>query len=506
MKRILYIDHIYHIKTRSSNFFLDIIKNSFDVVCVYQDPEKTLDLTIIANAQNIDGVIIWQLDYLAPIFLAMGIPTTVIPMYDGSANMPALHWLSARGAQFINFSITLHERIRLTGGRSLLVKYFPEPMAQRKPEDFTTLRGFFWQRQPESGINVEMVDKLIGDELSSLHMHDVSDSGKADTSLTQLIASSRYKITASKWFSSPTDYQNVLQRCNVFFSPRPSEGIGMAFLEAMASGMCVIGHDLPTHNEYIANWINGVLFHKDLDQRANIKKMAAELGSSAWHTVRDGRREWLKSIPRIIEAIKSAPRPTPRADIDIWRFAHILSSTFASSFESYKTYLLVHGRQIATEGGVAVDRNGEIIDRTNSIDLPPAKPQAPPLLRAIPDDGRLDLTFPTGDDYLLNGDAQATEHGVALIGKSVILDFIAFQDVELYSQLVLEFEAVGETARPTPFSLALNSCVLGIDASAGGEITFALEPDCLKDRNQLIVNALGGRDQPTLFLSAVRFL
>ena len=38
-------------------------------------------------------IVLWQMDFLAPLFLARGLRTVVIPMYDGSSQMPDLHFL-----------------------------------------------------------------------------------------------------------------------------------------------------------------------------------------------------------------------------------------------------------------------------------------------------------------------------------------------------------------------------------------------------------------------------
>jgi hypothetical protein len=52
----------------------------------------------------------------------------------------------------------------------------------------------------------------------------------------------------------------MTSKANVFFAPRAREGIGMAFLEAMARGQCVVANHAPTHSEYITHNVSGVLF------------------------------------------------------------------------------------------------------------------------------------------------------------------------------------------------------------------------------------------------------
>lgn len=55
--------------------------------------------------------------------------------------------------------------------------------------------------------------------------------------------------------------QQYIQKSALYFAPRKYEGIGMSFLEAMASGRCVIAPDYPTMNEYIKNGETGYLYN-----------------------------------------------------------------------------------------------------------------------------------------------------------------------------------------------------------------------------------------------------
>ena len=60
-----------------------------------------------------------------------------------------------------------------------------------------------------------------------------------------------------------------------------AEGIGHAFLEAMAEGMVVVANDAPTHSEYISHGLNGLLF----SNRAALDiGLSSEMGNLAWQT------------------------------------------------------------------------------------------------------------------------------------------------------------------------------------------------------------------------------
>ena len=125
MKKALFVDHMYHKKTRSADFFVDILRNAFDVDLYYLEPSASPDSGVLRAAAGADIVILWQMDFLAPLFSAMGKPVVVIPMLDGSGNMPDLHWMFAHKARFFNFSIALNACSRMAGWQAIVLAVFP---------------------------------------------------------------------------------------------------------------------------------------------------------------------------------------------------------------------------------------------------------------------------------------------------------------------------------------------------------------------------------------------
>ena len=67
-----------------------------------------------------------------------------------------------------------------------------------------------------------------------------------------------------------------LSSCNIFIVPRMFEGIGLTFLEAMASGMFVISSDTPIMNEYISHKNNGVFLPFKVYRR-NYNRLIAKI-------------------------------------------------------------------------------------------------------------------------------------------------------------------------------------------------------------------------------------
>ncbi len=129
--KILFIDHSFHEKTRSSHFFVSLLASHFTVEVMYVDRPTAMRWSIWPAVTSFDLVVLWQMDFLAPLVLARGVPTVVVPMFDGSSNMPDLHWLWARKARIVNFSRRLHDRVTHLGGSQPPGEVFPAARARK---------------------------------------------------------------------------------------------------------------------------------------------------------------------------------------------------------------------------------------------------------------------------------------------------------------------------------------------------------------------------------------
>lgn len=337
MKKLLFIDHAFHKKTRSADFFIDIVKQGFEVEVYYLTPESKPDMDVLKAATGSDVVLLWQMDFLAPVFVAMGKPTIVIPMFDGSGGMPPLHWLFANRARFFNFSLRLNEQIRLAGGKTQLLRYFPPAVPESELPRFDRLSAFFWQRRPDHGIDFAYVEKLLGHELDEFHVHNAPDI--PGSFRTEVPADAPYAYSESRWFADGREYNARLAKANVFVAPRVAEGIGMALLEAMAHGMLVLAHDAPTNNEYISNWLNGVLFNAhQAPAPMAIRGQAAQMARLAWQTVVDGHKQWLASHQAILEWIDQAPA-YPALDLALEPFFADVWRSYYASLPDYEMFL-----------------------------------------------------------------------------------------------------------------------------------------------------------------------
>jgi glycosyltransferase involved in cell wall biosynthesis len=114
--------------------------------------------------------------------------------------------------------------------------HFPN-LSDFPQEEGESKRVFLWER---GDISEDTVKKLFPPELG--YTFDVK---KGDE------------------FLSREEYLSRIAACEIVVAPRRKEGIGMAFLEAMAMGKCVVAHNDATMNEYIKDGVNGILFDAD---------------------------------------------------------------------------------------------------------------------------------------------------------------------------------------------------------------------------------------------------
>ncbi len=369
--KVVFVDHHFHTKTQSSNFFLKLLKDHFvsvDISYVKVDGHRTVDVLNAPRAHDI--AILWQVDFLAPAFLAAGYRTIVIPMYDGSAGMPYEHWLSMRDASFINFSRSLHERALGIGARSYLAKYFVPPCPEEKLPTFKALRGFLWMRRPDQGLTPKLVERLLGSQLTHLHVHNAPDDGTPRLLKSPQYSTRAFPITESRWSASRTDYINAIAKANVFIAPRLSEGIGLAMLEALSQGCLVLANDDAVHNEYIANWISGILFNINSSYFHLSLTDAQDLSRIGWRAAREGYNNWLDSISGIIAFIKEAPTPKPNLRGLVSTDLLALWDAYALGIDTYRRFLRENVIDLASDdllSGVAAPILADLRNNTSVI-------------------------------------------------------------------------------------------------------------------------------------------
>lgn len=298
-KKIVYIGHSYHNKTRSTSFLLDYLREFYEVEIILDRSwlgESFPDLSFIDES------------YFAVIFFQQLPPQNILdniknknilffPMYDEAMNSISDYHGSYKNLKIINFSRTLHNRFEKYNLKSIYIQYFPKP-GLFTPGNINEV--FFWQRHTH--ININTICTLFNSEITKIHLHKAVDpyhnfiEPTADVNL-------KFKISYSDWFESKDDLLNIIKQKSIYIAPREYEGIGMSFLEAMAMGKAVIAIDKPTMNEYITNGETGYLFDlnnpKEIDLR-NLRKIQ----KNSHEYIKKGYELWKKDRKKIIDFIE----------------------------------------------------------------------------------------------------------------------------------------------------------------------------------------------------------
>jgi hypothetical protein len=327
MRTLLFIGHSHHSLTQSSGFFKEALKASYQLSELSISPSDNIEVNL-TKLTSLDfgdyaGVVLWQIDYLASFFLARGIPVIVCPMYDSSSSLEPNHWRAMEQSLIICFSLELQFLLAKAGVDSLYIKYFPglaanhdSLLAASESADRSPLHVFFWERLPDSDINTDRILGLLsGINVGHLHIHQAADPGRTPNKIDHEF--NNFMISTSTWFNDKSEYLQMLDSTDIFIAPRYAEGIGMSFLEAMAHGCCVIAHDMPTHNEYITNWKDGILVDYK-DPSMEIHASSEEIRGMARHALQNAEihaKNWnnfycplmLESVAKYLDNFRKEP-------------------------------------------------------------------------------------------------------------------------------------------------------------------------------------------------------
>lgn len=323
-KSCIYIDQKFHTKTGSTDFLITILERKFEVNRFFLTGFSPSDLEPLKSL-DADLFVVFQYDFLSALLLSLGKRVLVVPMYDGTGEIFDEHWLLQRGALILNFSRVLNNKHRVLGLNSIYAQAFPKPVPafQLRLRPYAP-RFFLWERRPQSGLSARWLCDQIKKRHTApelVHLHLAPDPGQTSS----LGADSAHAIfdpvpvCVTSWFPTRAEMSTAMRTCNVYIAPRPAEGIGWSFLEAMAAGMLVLSRSAPTMNEYISNWHTGVLIADtipDLDA-ASIRR----IGMSAADYIADGFRVWERShdelLERVCEYVSSQPTPTKYSFSDV---------------------------------------------------------------------------------------------------------------------------------------------------------------------------------------------
>lgn len=306
-KKLLFVDHYYHKKTKSTLFFSDLLSESWDVKFLYlkeQNQKLQLDDEVSElRKEKYDVVVLFQMfpektsfdlnfDYDKGVFIPMldGTPPFESLVWDQYADFKILFFSSSQFKQYSSNRLGLHD--------TKLVQYFPEP---KEIENYGSDRScFFWKRI--RAIGVKDIALFFGKQIETIAYHtskDPGQSGKEDF-FPQL-----YRIKKLKWFHDDRELDKEIQESTFYFAPRQLEGIGHSFLNAMNLQRIVVAPNNPTMNEYIQDGETGFLYDQSNPYVRDLSQYDLQLMRKKIREYMDsGFNKWRKEEPEIIEWIK----------------------------------------------------------------------------------------------------------------------------------------------------------------------------------------------------------
>ncbi len=302
-KKIVFVGHSYHGKTKSTDFILQYLKKFYDVEVILDeswqgDNEKFPDVSFIDDSYL--AVIFWQNLPKKEILDTIKNDNIIFfPMYDACGTLGFDYWFNLRGLKIINFSKTLNTKLARWGFETMHVQYFPdlhEFLPGKKDE------VFFWQRL--TGINFDLISKLFAKTSVKMHLHKVIDPGQEFQQPTNE-QEKEFQIAYSDWFETREEMWDVIKQNGIYVAPREYEGIGMSFLEAMSMGKAVVAVNNPTMNEYIEDGKNGYLFDLKNPKAIDFSNIE-EIQKNAYEFMQKGFEKWEKDKQGIIDFITKA--------------------------------------------------------------------------------------------------------------------------------------------------------------------------------------------------------
>lgn len=299
MKRLLYIGHEYHAKTKSVAFLLDILQQEYELEFCTVDPllSTSVDGLSSIEQKTYDVLLCFQvMPSIVEIKKHLSFKRGVLfPMYDfyySSTPLDNPIWNEYRDFLTINFSRALHYDLSKAGFCSRYIQYFPKPADSFDWGDERAV--YLWQRV--SDINIYLVDSLLGNyDYRKIHIHQAIDPGQNLVPIPDNYFKTK-EVSLSTWYENSEESRNSISQAAIYMAPRYHEGIGLSFLEAMAMGRCVIAMDNPTMNEYIVHGQSGLLYpmhdpHKPLEGTWDIRYIQR----NAYEYVSKGYDEWEKN-------------------------------------------------------------------------------------------------------------------------------------------------------------------------------------------------------------------
>jgi len=268
-KKLAFIDHNFHQKSKSGNFIREILRKKFvidDFWWSLKDQYKLID-----KIKNYENFFFFQ--SLLPLEDMLKIRDKNImwaPMYD-NLDTSFNYWKKIKylDLKILAFSSPVKKLSVKFNCRHLYLKYALKNKIGTKIKK--KLNIFFWFRNNISFY--DWINIFKTEDINVVKYFNCPDPGK-NSEVIDYKDIKNYKIKfINKKFLPKNEYLKMIKNCDVFVCPRKQEGIGMSFLEALSMGKYLISKKETTMNEYINNQDIGIFFNKYSKQKLSLRQI-----------------------------------------------------------------------------------------------------------------------------------------------------------------------------------------------------------------------------------------
>lgn len=307
--RLVFVDHSFHQKTKSSYFFVEVLERDFEVIRIWDEAWSggTETKAEAINAQNPDAVVFWQAIISDGEIGKLKAPATWVPMYDQSKGLAygsgAATSVRKSGLKVMAWCRRIEKNLKQHGVEVLPLEYYPAPEVDQ-PMDFETPKVFLWQR---ADIGFDHLKAMFSHWPDASFVVKIDPDPEFEPTVITPEDHNNFEVEVIHGFLDKEVYDNLVGTCNIYVAPRTAEGIGLSFLEAMAKGMVVVSPDRPTMNEYYMHLDTGYLFDPKNPQPLPIENLP-QIAKNSLEKLKAGHDRWNEQTKHIADFVR---KPAP---------------------------------------------------------------------------------------------------------------------------------------------------------------------------------------------------
>ncbi|HRI05637.1 MAG TPA: glycosyltransferase [Candidatus Dojkabacteria bacterium] len=329
MKRLALICNSHHKKSEAFDYIFEILSKWYKCDRLWDEEwnggEGISPKDI--NVGNYDVLVFAQLFPKHKLLKKLKCKNIVwLPMFDSEVGKPKSKYLSllVDKVKVFSFSRELFNTMKEFGLDVEYGQFFPKPMRMLNKNN-NLLTVFYWPRVEV--MSWDIVKKLLGNEFKgNVIIQDVPDP-KNSFIRPSSEDIKKYNIRFIDYWMDFAENLKTRAECDIFIAPRLYEGIGLTFLESMASGVAVISPNNSTMNEYIKDGYNGYLYDTNSPKKVDLSNIR-NVKANAYKSIKEGYYRWSNDMKVLYEVCERRYKNNASFTQNLFSKIYIFSGNF----------------------------------------------------------------------------------------------------------------------------------------------------------------------------------